>query len=129
MGKTIPKKIGRPAYVPVDSDKAKIRLMVVAGLTAKQISEVIGIGKTTLYEHYKRELQTAAREANSAVVGNLYALTKKHPAAAIFWCKTRLGWKEKELETASAESTTINIYPEAKPARYESDADGKKRVA
>jgi hypothetical protein len=109
-------KTGRPAYEPSDKDRNRVRLMIVAGFTGKQIAETLGISRTTLYGHYKKELETAARDANSAVVSNLFSMTKTNPAAAIFWCKTRLGWREvTHLEHSGELTINVTLIEKTKP--------------
>jgi hypothetical protein len=58
----------------------------------------MGISDVTLRKHFREELDTAEVKANAKVAGNLFRqATKDDPRsipAAIFWTKTRLGWKD-----------------------------------
>ena len=62
------------------------------------IATAIGIDAKTLRKHYSQELDIGHIKANSAVAQSLFRkATGDGPqsvTAAIFWAKTRLGWKE-----------------------------------
>jgi AcrR family transcriptional regulator len=89
------KKTGRPPYEPNDKDRTTIKIMAAGGIPADKIAEALSLSKKTLYTHYKKEIQTAALEANAAVVASLFKqATKGNVTAAIFWLKTRLRWTE-----------------------------------
>ncbi len=69
------------------------------GIPHHEIARVIGISEPTLRKYYRDELETAAIIANAAVANSLYrkATSDTHPqavTAAIFWLKTKAGWKE-----------------------------------
>jgi hypothetical protein len=109
------KKPGRPPYLPNDLDRSKVKLMSMAGYTAKDIAENIGICKQVLYNNYKEDLQNAVKEANARVVKNLYEMTKTSAAAAIFWCKTRLHWRETDTLEIDAKEPIIKFEFAAQP--------------
>jgi hypothetical protein len=50
------------------------RLVTVMGATHVQVAKVLGLSKTTVYAHYKRELEKAALEVDIAVASTF--LTK-----------------------------------------------------
>ena len=105
---------GAKNYTPNETDEKKVRLMAACGMTVSQIAAVIGVSRRTIYAHYKKLIQTAALEATAQVAGNLFQMTKKNPAAAIFWMKTRAGWREKDndAETSDKPPTVIvNVTP------------------
>ena len=60
------------------------------------IGDVLGgIHRETVAKHYRRELDLSAAEANAEVANSLYqSAVSGNTTAAIFWCKTRLGWRE-----------------------------------
>jgi hypothetical protein len=70
----------------------------LAGYGTKQddIARIMGIHDGTLREKFRRELDTAAIEANAAVAQSLHNMATKgeNVAAAIFWLKCRAGWKD-----------------------------------
>ncbi|UFW91043.1 hypothetical protein BjapCC829_21890 [Bradyrhizobium barranii] len=59
---------------------------------------ITGISPKTLRKHFADELKRGMVKANVAVGGALYTLaTSKGPGqatAAIYWTKTRMGWRE-----------------------------------
>ena len=103
-----PPVIGRPEHVPTDRDRNYVRIMHSGGKTQAQICEVIGISPNTLAKHYPDELRTAKHTADAAVIMTLHNLAtggpgpdawkKANVSAAIFWAKTRMGWKEPKNE-------------------------------
>ena len=91
-------KGGRPPYSPTELDKGIVLGMVIAGATQRQIAARLQISLMTLEKYYRHEIDFGKSSANAAVVENLYRqATKDDPravTAAIFWCKTQLGWRE-----------------------------------
>jgi hypothetical protein len=85
-------------YKPDEKSSKQITLMAGIGLTHDQIAKVMGISDETLRRHYKKELATAKTMLNTQVANNLFRIAtsseKGAVAAAIFWMKTRAGWKE-----------------------------------
>ena len=68
------------------------------GVPESDIARVIGIDPKTLRKHYRRELDYGHVKANARVAENLYRKAtgegREAVIAAIFWLKTRAGWKE-----------------------------------
>lgn len=98
-------------HEPSERDRGLVEGMAACGETAENISRVLGIGVTTLRKYYQTELDTAYIRANAKVAQTLFALAtgagdwkKANPACAMFWAKTRLGWRE----TARLEHTGEN---------------------
>lgn len=85
-------------HQPDDKSRKQVSLMAGIGLTHDQISKVMQISDETLRKHYKKELETAKSVLNAQVASNLFRIAtsseKGAVAAAIFWMKTRAGWKE-----------------------------------
>lgn len=71
------------------------------GVPGDDIALSIGITKPTLNKHYRRELDTGRIKANAAVAQSLYKKAtgdgSQAVTAAIFWAKTRMGWKETQV--------------------------------
>lgn len=112
------KKRGKPPYEPNEDHRKTIRIMAAGGIPADKIALAIGIGKTTLYEHYKKEIQNSALEANAAVVASLFNQAKKgNVTAAIFWLKTRMRWTEHAQQDADENKNlqrfTVEIVPKS----------------
>ena len=66
------------------------------GTPQEVIGDVLGgIHRETVAKHYRKELDLSAAEANAEVANSLYQnAVNGQVAAQIFWCKSRLGWKE-----------------------------------
>ena len=90
--------MGRPPHEPTDQTRRTVEGMSAYGIPQEEISKVIGIDRNTLMKYYREELDTAKAKANAKVAESLYkkALANDSGAvtAAIFWLKTRAGWKE-----------------------------------
>ena len=75
--------------------------MAAYGVPEKDIARVVGIDAKTLRKHYREELDTGHVKANTRVAEALYRkATGDGPqsvTAAIFWLKTRAGWKETQV--------------------------------
>jgi hypothetical protein len=91
-------KGGRPPYEPTDKDRKQVTMMCGLGLTHDQIARIVGISDETLRKYYDDELKTGASRANAQVAQNLFTIATSRDtgsvAAAIFWMKTRAGWRE-----------------------------------
>jgi hypothetical protein len=90
--------MGRPSYQPDDTARRQVEAMAGYGVPEADIARVLGIDPKTLRKHYRNELDLAHVKANSAVAQSLFRkATGDGPqsvTAAIFWAKTRMGWKE-----------------------------------
>jgi len=88
----------RKPHEPTEKDRKQITVMAGIGLTHDQIAKVVGISDETLRKYYSQELETAESLMNAQVAQNLFSIaTSKGTgsvAAAIFWMKTRAGWRE-----------------------------------
>jgi hypothetical protein len=91
-------KGGRPPHEPTPQLRSQVESMCGFGIPADDIARSIGIGPDTLRKYYREELDNGTTKANTAVAQSLYkkALGDGTSAvtAAIFWLKTRAGWKE-----------------------------------
>jgi hypothetical protein len=86
-------------HEPTDNTRKTVESMAGFGIPQPDIAAVIGVCDKTLRKHYRDELDLGATKANAQVIANLYKHAtgsgKGSVTAAIFWCKTRCGWKEK----------------------------------
>lgn len=68
------------------------------GVPEDDIALTVDISGPTLRKHYRRELDLGHVKANAAVAQSLYKKATgdgtSAVTAAIFWLKTRAGWKE-----------------------------------
>jgi len=104
-------KPGPKPFDPNDQQREIVKRAAACGLTQEQIANVLGIGETTLKKYFQEELSTSGLRANMAVAGALYnSAIKGNVTAQIFWCKTRLGWKETSVtEINSPVQAIINF--------------------
>jgi hypothetical protein len=107
-----PKRIGRPPYRPSDEERKEVSLMNSVGIPQEQIALFLGIGAKTLRKRFRHELNTSAIVANTKVLTSLFemATTGRNVSAAIFWAKTRCGFRttgETPQETENTNSATI----------------------
>lgn len=91
---------GRPTFKPTAEQSKTVQAMVAYGVPLEEVAKVIGIDRKTLSKHFKFEIETAAIMANAKVAESLYKkaiapdLVGPSVTAAIFWLKTKAGWKE-----------------------------------
>ena len=94
--------MSRSPHQPTEKQRQMVQIAKAAGLTDDQVSGLIGIDLKTLRKHYRSELDNANSRAIAAVAANLYKRAtsdaKEAVPAAIFWLKTRGGWRERDEE-------------------------------
>jgi len=86
--------VPRAPYTPTEKDRTYVETMVASGVPQVDIALVLGITDKTLRKHFQRELKTGSIRANATVAARLFKMTESIPAAAMFWLKTRAGWRE-----------------------------------
>jgi len=104
----------RKPHEPTDKDRKQVSLMAGIGLTHDQIAKIIGISDETLRKYYDKELELSAAMMNAQVAQNLFSIATSKGAgsvaSAIFWMKTRGGWREIERkEITGADGTPIAV--------------------
>lgn len=104
--------------------------MAAYGVAQDDIATVLDIDPKTLTKYYRKELDTAAAEANTKVAGALFSSALGDPdkgippnvTAQIFWLKTRARWKEaKDPGDANPAGTTTIIVRGGLPPLIESE--------
>lgn len=109
----------RPKLQPTEENRKMVRMMAACGIDQEQIAARIGIRSTkTLRKHYRDDLDRGAVDANTMVGQSLFkmATSGDHPVAAIFWLKSRAGWKDhREFEPAMAPPPFIVARESAGP--------------
>lgn len=115
--------MGRPAHFPDTQSRRQVEALAGYGVPEKEIGGVIGIDAKTLRKHYRDELDHGHTKANAKVAENLYRKAtgegREAVIAAIFWLKTRAGWKEtsvSELASRDKEPVTVIIRKFIDPA-------------
>jgi len=100
-------------HVPTEASRLRVRDMTRRGATQPVVAAALGIEEKCLRRHYRDELDVGLAEANTAVAGNLFRIaTGDGPGAvtaAIFWLKTRGGWREADRAAAPTEGQTITL--------------------
>ena len=90
--------MGRPAHEPSPTSRRQVEALAAYGIPEIDIAGVIGIDPKTLRKHYRQELDYGHVRANAKVAENLYRKAigdgREAVTAAIFWLKTRAGWRE-----------------------------------
>jgi hypothetical protein len=90
--------MGRPAHKPDPQTRRQVEAMAGYGVPEADIAGVVGIDPKTLRKHYRSELDHGHVKANAKVAENLYRKAtgegREAVIAAIFWLKTRGGWRE-----------------------------------
>ena len=82
-------------HVPTDAQRHLVALHATVGTTQATIADILGIDDKTLRKHYREELDQSMAKANAQIGGVLFNKAKAgDTAAAIFWMKTRAGWRE-----------------------------------
>jgi hypothetical protein len=79
-----------------------VKLMSAIGIPERKMVHAIvnpetkaGITPVTLRKHFREELDQGLVQADLKAGANLLKLTETSAAAAIFWAKCRLGWRER----------------------------------
>ena len=112
--KKVPNPDGPPPHKPTDEQRKQVETLSGFGIPQVDIAREIGIHDETLRKHYRHELDSGVTKANSRVAQGLYKRAiEGSDTAAIFWLKTRAGWKETTVTEHSGkigiEKITRNI--------------------
>jgi hypothetical protein len=98
--------MGRRAHEPDQGTRRQVEAMAGFGVPESDIAGVLGIDPKTLRRHYRDELRHGHVKANARVAESLYRKATSDGAqsvtAAIFWLKTRAGWKETSVTELAA---------------------------
>lgn len=90
--------MGRRAHRPDERGRRQVEALAAYGVPEFDIARVVGIDPKTLRKHYRDELDLGATKATARVAEFLFRkATTEGPqcvTAAIFWMKTRGGWRE-----------------------------------
>ena len=90
--------MGRRAHRPDAFHRRQVEAMAGYGVPERDIARVLAVDAKTLRRHYREELDTGHIKATAKVAEFLFRkATTEGPqcvTAAIFWMKTRGGWRE-----------------------------------
>ena len=113
--------MSKPLHQPTDKTRAEIIALRSYGVHIKEVAAYIGMDDKTLYKYYREELENSAIKANAnvgkflyqAASGQALATGATHSdcvRAAMFWAKTRMGWKETNVqEVTGANGDPISL--------------------
>lgn len=80
---------------PTDEARKLVKSLAAVGIKHVDIASKLDITHETLNKYYKTELDDGRIDANAAIGQTLFQQAKNgNTSAAIFWLKTRAGWKE-----------------------------------
>jgi hypothetical protein len=97
--------MSRNPHEPTPQTRAEVSALKSFGVPLEDISNYIGIDRKTLSKHYDSEIKTAQTKADATVAKFLYGAATGRALkdgathsdcvrAAMFWAKTRMGWRE-----------------------------------
>jgi hypothetical protein len=90
--------MGRRAHTPDAFHRRQVEAMAGYGVPEEGIARVLAVDAKTLRKHYREELDTGHFKATAKVAESLFRKATGDGAqsvtAAIFWLKTRGGWRE-----------------------------------
>jgi hypothetical protein len=100
----------------------QVEAMAGYGIPPEDIATALGIERWVLERDYRKELQGAAIKANARVAESLFRKAtgegREAVTAAIFWLKTRAGWKE----------TSVHELRDHRPLAEWTDAELEARI-
>ena len=101
----------RKPYKPTEQTRDLVEKLSAAGVRYEDIAVYLGITRPTLDKYYSEELKTGTIKANVKVAQTLYQQAMAgSTTAAIFWLKTRAGWREvQRLEMSGADGQPIQV--------------------
>ena len=111
--------MSKPLHQPTEKTRAEIIALRSYGVPIKEVAAYIGIDDKPLYKYYREEIENSAIKANANVGKLLYQAASGQALAtgatysdcvraAMFWAKTRMGWKETNVqEHTGANSTAL----------------------
>lgn len=87
--------MSRKPHEPTEKTRSEVETLAAYGIPQEQIALMMEIDAKTLRKHYRRELDVGMPKANAKVAQSLFQKAiNGDTTAAIFWAKTRMGWRE-----------------------------------
>ena len=88
-------KRGPQPWQPSGDERRLVEHYVSIGYTQPQIASLMHKSEDSLQRYCREELDNGALKVNAKIGGKLFQKAMGGDTAClIFWCKTRLGWKE-----------------------------------
>tara|TARA_Y100001973_G_C5159100_1_gene312501 strand:+ start:26 stop:367 length:342 start_codon:yes stop_codon:yes gene_type:complete len=103
--------VGRPPHQPTQEKETMVRTLAAVGVTHEDIATKLDISADTLTKYYKKQLSDGRIDANAQIARGLFDQAKNgNTAAAMFWLKTRAGWKETNInEITGTDGQPVSI--------------------
>jgi hypothetical protein len=105
--------MGRPPHDPTPAERRQVEAMAGYGVPEADIARVIGVDPKTLRKHYRDELDLGHVKANAAVAESLFRKAtgdgRQSVTAAIFWLKTRAGWRKTSVHAHAHVDAPVEI--------------------
>lgn len=99
--------MSRRPHEPDQTSRRQVEAMAGYGVPEDDIAKVLMVSPKTLRKHYREELDTGHIKATARVAESLYRKAisdgPQSVTAAIFWLKTRAGWKETFVQETAGE--------------------------
>lgn len=107
------RKSREPKHIKDAKSSALVQNLALSGVTQEVCAKAMGISVDTIQKHYSDEWKQGAIIATAKVARSLYEHAvsgdPKSLAAAIFWMKTRGGWKENQIIEANITVPTLQL--------------------
>lgn len=91
---------GRPSHQPTAKEHAQVKMLAAMNIGRAEMATFLGVSAPTIDKYFSEDIKIGQIEANAKVAASLYraATDPKKPnvVAAIFWLKSRAGWREND---------------------------------
>ena len=103
----------RGKQVKYNQEHAKIvQSLAQYGVPHAQIAAHIGVSKNTLLALYSKEIEEGAVTTNNKIAKRLFEKAMDGDTTAlIFWCKTRMGWRETQKVDLTSSDGSMSPSP------------------
>jgi DNA-binding CsgD family transcriptional regulator len=111
--------MSRKPHEATEKTRAEVAALKSFGVTYDDIAKYLGIDKKTLIKYYREDLDLAEIKANAQVQKFLFNTASGRALkdgasysdcvrAAMFWAKTRMGWRETtNLDHTSSDGSAV----------------------
>lgn len=83
-------------HIPTKHSRLKVRMMKIAGIENSMVAECMNIGQSTLFKHYRKDLDCGLAECVTLTAGKLIEKIRSGDnTALIFFLRTRGRWAPK----------------------------------
>ena len=106
-------RYGPKAHEPTAAQRGQVEAMASYGETYENIAVMMEMSADSLVKYYPKELKKGRIKANALVAQSLFKKATgdgpQSAASAMFWLKTRAGWRENDPNGQMATPTEINV--------------------